>query len=158
MERISWGAIQKTYICRRYAAMTDTFTEKAFDPESRSWKMRYAEPYMTSENDKASGCDGIPIELELHWALSSIGIELQQSSRRRRNTGTNCAVPEYLGNWNMAKGLEKNQSILPIPKKTDPRVCANKQTIALVSYANKVMLKIIKARMEMYVEPEMPDD
>jgi Reverse transcriptase (RNA-dependent DNA polymerase) len=46
---------------------------------------------------------------------------------------------------------------IPIPKKGDSRECANNRTIALISHASKVMLKIIQSRMENHMEREMPD-
>jgi len=46
---------------------------------------------------------------------------------------------------------------IPIPKKGDARECNNNRTISLISHASKVMLKIIQARLEPYVNAELPD-
>ncbi len=44
---------------------------------------------------------------------------------------------------------------VPIPKKGDARECSNIRTIALISHASKVLLKIIQKRMEPYMEQEL---
>ena len=50
----------------------------------------------------------------------------------------------------MATGLEK-VSFIPIPKKGNAKECSNCCTIALISHASKVMLKILQARLQQYV-------
>ena len=55
-------------------------------------------------------------------------------------------MPAYLENSAVATGLEKSV-FLPIPKKGNAKECSNHHTIALVSYASKVMLKILQARL-----------
>ena len=47
--------------------------------------------------------------------------------------------------------------ILFIPKKDSTKECANYQTIALISHASRVMLKILHARLQHYVNQELPD-
>ena len=46
---------------------------------------------------------------------------------------------------------------IPIPKKGNAKECSNYCTIALISHANKVMLKILQARLQQYVNCELPD-
>ena len=46
---------------------------------------------------------------------------------------------------------------IPIPKKTNAKECSNYRTIALISHASKVMLKILQARLQQYVNRELPD-
>ena len=46
---------------------------------------------------------------------------------------------------------------IPIPKKDNVKECSNYRTIALISYASKVMLKILQARLQQYVNRELPD-
>ena len=46
---------------------------------------------------------------------------------------------------------------IPIPKKGNPKECSNYRTIALISHASKVMLKIFQARLQQYVNWELPD-
>ena len=45
---------------------------------------------------------------------------------------------------------------IPIPKKGNAKVCSNYRTIALISHASKVMLKILQARLQQYVNRELP--
>ena len=62
-------------------------------------------------------------------------------------------------NWEnsaVATGLERSVFI-PIPKKGNAKKCSNYCTIALISHARKVMLKILHARLQHYVNQELPD-
>ena len=47
--------------------------------------------------------------------------------------------------------------VFPIPKKGNAKGCSNYCTIALISHASKVMLKILQARLQQYVNRELPD-
>ena len=57
-------------------------------------------------------------------------------------------MPANLENSAVATGLEK--VFIPIPKKGNAKECSNYHTIALVSYASKVMLIILQARLQQY--------
>ena len=46
---------------------------------------------------------------------------------------------------------------IPIPKKGNAKECSNYRTIALISHASKVMLKILQARLQEYMNQELPD-
>ena len=61
-----------------------------------------------------------------------------------------------LENSAVATGREKSVFI-PIPKKGNPKECSNYQTVALISYAIKVMLKSLQARLQQYMNHELPD-
>ena len=61
-----------------------------------------------------------------------------------------------LENSAVATGLEK-VIFIPIPKKGNAKECTNYHTIALVSHARKVMLKILQDRLQQYVNYELPD-
>ena len=51
-----------------------------------------------------------------------------------------------------------NRSVfIPIPKKGNPKECSNYSTIALISHTSKVMLKILQARLQQYMNRELPD-
>ena len=65
-------------------------------------------------------------------------------------------MPASLENSAVATGLEKSVSI-PIPKKGNAKECSNYCTIALISHASIVMLKILQARLQQYVNRELPD-
>ena len=55
----------------------------------------------------------------------------------------------------VATGLEKVS--FPIPRKGNGKECSNYHTIALISQGSKVMLKILQARLQQYVNHELPD-
>ena len=51
----------------------------------------------------------------------------------------------------------KRSIFIPIPKKGNAKECSNDYTIALISHANKVMLKILQARLQQFINREHPD-
>ena len=51
----------------------------------------------------------------------------------------------------------KRSVFIPIPQKVNAKECSNYRTIALISHTNKVMLKILQARLQQYVNWELPD-
>ena len=51
----------------------------------------------------------------------------------------------------------KRSVFIPIPKKDNPKECSNYCTVALISQASKIMLKILQARLQHYVNCELPD-
>ena len=61
-----------------------------------------------------------------------------------------------LENSAVATGLEKSVFI-PIPKKGNAKVCSNYHSVVLISYASKLMLKILQARLQQYKNSELPD-
>ena len=52
---------------------------------------------------------------------------------------------------------KKMSVFIPIPKKGNVKECSNYRTIVLISHASKVMLKILQARSQQYVNRELPD-
>ena len=63
-------------------------------------------------------------------------------------------MPANLENSAVATGLEK---VIPVPKKGNAKECSNYCTVALISHASKVLLKILQARLQQYVNRELPD-
>ena len=59
-------------------------------------------------------------------------------------------MPANLENSAVATGLEK------VSSHSNPKECSNYRTIALISYTSKVMLKILQARLQQYVNRERP--
>ena len=59
-------------------------------------------------------------------------------------------MPANVENSAVATGLEKSVFI-PIPKKSNAKECSNYLTIALISHASKIMLKILQSRLQQYV-------
>jgi len=51
----------------------------------------------------------------------------------------------------------KRSVFIPIPKKGNAKECSNYHTIALISHARKVMLKVFQARLQQYVNRDLPD-
>ena len=51
----------------------------------------------------------------------------------------------------------KRSVFIPIPKKGNDEECSNYHTIVLISHASKVMLKILQARLQQYMNSELPD-
>ena len=51
----------------------------------------------------------------------------------------------------------KGQFLIPIPKKGNAKECSNYHTIALISHGSKVILKILQARLQQYMNHELPD-
>ena len=65
-------------------------------------------------------------------------------------------MPANLENSAVAIGLEK-LSFYSSPKEGNAKECSNYRIIALISHASKVMLKILQARLQQYVNCELPD-
>ena len=65
-------------------------------------------------------------------------------------------MPANLGNSAVAKGLEKAGFHSNL-KEGNAKECSNYHMIALISHASKVMLKILQARLQQYVNHDLPD-
>ena len=65
-------------------------------------------------------------------------------------------MPANLKNSVVATGL-KRSVVIPLPKKGSAKECLTYCTIALISHASKVMLKILQARLKQYMNHELPD-
>ena len=68
--------------------------------------------------------------------------------------------PQYVskfGKLSSGHRTGKGQFFIPIPKKGNAKECSNYHTIAIISHASKVMLKILQARLQQYVNWELPD-
>ena len=61
-----------------------------------------------------------------------------------------CKTQQWLQDW-------ERSLFIPITKKGNAKECSNYHTIALISHASKVMLKILQARLQQYVNCELPD-
>ena len=65
-------------------------------------------------------------------------------------------MPANLENSAVATGLERSV-FTPIPKKGNTKECSNYFTIAHISHTSKVMLKILQAKLQQYMNQELPD-
>ena len=93
--------------------------------------------------NKASGGDGIPVELFQILKVDAVKV-LHSICQQIWKT------PQWPQDW-------KRTVFIPIPKKGNAKACSNYLTIALISHTNKVMLKILQARLQQYVSQELPD-
>ena len=92
--------------------------------------------------NKASGGDGIPVEL--FQILKDDAVKVLHS------------ICQNVENSAVATGLEK-VSFHSNPKERQCKKCSNYHTIALISHTSKVILKILQARLQQYVNRELPD-
>ena len=93
--------------------------------------------------NKASGGDGIPVELSQILKDNAVKVLcsiFQQSWKTQ----------QWPWDW-------KRSIFIPIPKKGNAKECSNYHTVALISHASKVMLKILQVRLQQYVNHEISD-
>ena len=93
--------------------------------------------------NKASGGDGIPVEL--FQILKDDAVKVLYSICQQI-----WKTQQWPQNW-------KRSVFIPIWKKGNAKECSNYCTISLISHASKVMLKILQARLQQYVNSELPD-
>ena len=93
--------------------------------------------------NKARRGDGIPHEL--FQILKDDAAEVLQSIRQQT-----CKTQQWPQDW-------ERSVFIPISKEGNAKECSNYCTIALISQASKVMLKILQARLQQYVNHELPD-
>ena len=111
------------------------------EPDILECKVKWALGSITM--NKANGDDGIPVELfqilkdDAVKVLSSICQQIWKTH-------------QWPQDW-------KRSVFIPSPKKGNVKECSNYCTIALISHARKVMLKMLQARLQQYVNRELPD-
>ena len=93
--------------------------------------------------NKASGCDGIPVEL--FQILKDDAVKVLHSICQQI-----WKTQQWPQDW-------KRSVFIPIPKKANAKECSNYHAIALISHASKVILKILQTRLQKYVKHELPD-
>ena len=93
--------------------------------------------------NKASGGDGIPVELFQILKDDAVKVlhSIFQQIWKTQQWPQDC----------------KRSVFIPIPKKGKAKECSNYLTIAPISHTSKVMLKILQARLQQYVNQELPD-
>ena len=110
------------------------------EPDIPECKVKWALGNITT--NKASGGDGIPVELFQILkddVVKVLHLICQQIWKTQ----------QWPQNW-------KSSVFIPIPKKGNAKECSNYCTIALISHASKVMLKILQARLQQYMNRELP--
>ena len=91
--------------------------------------------------NKAGRCDEIPAEL--FKSLKDDAIKVLHSLCQQI--------------WKTQQWSQDWKILIPIPRKGSTKDCAKHQTVALISHASKVMLKILHARLQYYANQELPD-
>ena len=112
------------------------------EPDILECEVKWALESITT--NKASGDDGIPVELFQILkddAVKVLHLICQQTWKTQQ--------------WNSQDW--KRSVFIPIPKKGNAKACSNYHTIALISHASKVMLNILQARPQQYMNRELPD-
>ena len=104
-------------------------------------KVRWALGSITT--NKASGSDGILVEL--FQILNDDAVKMLHSICKQI-----WKTQQWPQDW-------KRSVFIPIPKKGNAKECSNYRTVALISHAGKIMLKILQARLHQYVNQELPD-
>ena len=94
--------------------------------------------------NKASGGNGIPTELKFQILKDDAVKVLHSICQQIRKT------QQWLQDW-------KRSVFIPISKKGNAKECSNYHTIALISHTSKVMLKVLQARFQQYMNQELLD-
>ena len=111
------------------------------EPDIRECEVKWALESITT--NKASGGDGIPVEpLQI---LKDDAVKVLHSICQHI-----WKTQQWPQDW-------KRSVFIPIPKKGNAKEFSNYHTIALISHASKVMLKFLQARLQQYVNHELPD-
>ena len=132
--------------------MEEVYKNDLYDPDNKDGFFTHLEPDILEcevkwalesiTTNKASGADGIPVEL--FQILKDDAVKVLHSI---------CQQIWKTQQW--PQDWEKSV-FFPIPKKSNAKECSNYCTIALISHASKVMLKILQARLQQYVNCALP--
>ena len=110
------------------------------EPDILECEVKWALRDITTDN--ARGSDGIPVELFQTLEDNTVKVLENYASKLGKLTS----------------GHRTGKCVfIPIPKKDNAKQCYNYCTIALISHASKVMLKILQARLQQYVNCDLPD-
>ena len=109
------------------------------EPDILECEVKWALGSITT--NKASGGDRIPVEL---FQILKVDVKVLHSICQQI-----WKTQQWPQDW-------KRSVFIPIPKKGNAKECSNYHTIALISHASKVMPKILQARLQQYVNHELP--
>ena len=131
----------------------ELYNKDLHDLDSHDGVITHWEPYILEcevkwalgsiTTKKASGGDGISVEL--FQILKDDAVKVLHSICQQV-----CKTQQWPQDW-------KRSVFIPIPKKGNAKECSNYHTIAVISHDSKVMLKILQARLQQYVNHEPPD-
>ena len=111
------------------------------EPDSLECEVKWALGSITM--NKASGVDGIPVEL--FQILKDDAVKVLHSICQQI-----WKTQQWPQDW-------KRSVFILIPKKGNAKECSNYDTVALISHDSKVMLKILQARFQQYLKRRLPD-
>ena len=111
------------------------------EPDILDWEGKWALGSITT--NKASGGDGIPVEL--FQILKDDAVKVLHSICQQI-----WKTQQWPQDW-------KRSVLIPITKRGNAKECSNYRTISLISHASKIRLKILQARLQQYVNHELPD-
>ena len=111
------------------------------EPDILEYEVKWAWNSITM--NKASGGDGIPVEL--FQVIKDHAVKVLHSICQQI-----WKTQQWPQDW-------KRSVFIPIPKKGNAKECSNYHTIAHISHASKVILKVLQARLQQYVNHEFPD-
>ena len=111
------------------------------EPDILECEVKWALESITT--NKASGGDGIPVEL--FQILKDDAVQVLHSICQQI-----WKAQQWPQDW-------KRSVFFPIAKKGNAKECSNYRTIALISHTSKEMFKILQARLQQYVNCELPD-
>ena len=111
------------------------------EPDILECEVKWALGSITT--NKASGCDRILVEL--FQILKDDAVKVLHSICQQI-----WKTQQWPRDW-------KRSVFIPVRKKGNPKECSNYHTIAFISHASKVMLKILQVRLQQYVNCELPD-
>ena len=111
------------------------------EPDILEWEVKWAFGSITT--NKASGADGIPVEL--FQILKDDAVKVLYSICQQI-----WKTQQWLQDW-------KRSVFIPISNKGNTKECSNYCTIALISLSSKEILTILQARLQQYMNRELPD-
>ena len=111
------------------------------EPDILEYEVKWALGSITT--NKAGGGDGIPVEL--FQILKDDAVKVLHSICQQI-----WKTQQWPQDW-------KRSIFIPIPKKENAKECSSYRTIALISHSSKVLLKILQARLQQYMNRELPD-
>ena len=109
------------------------------EPDILEWEVRWALGSITT--NKASGGDGIPAEL--FEILKDDAVKVMHSVYQQI-----WKTQQWPQDW-------KRSVFILVPKKGNAKECSNYRTIALISHTSEIMLKILQARLQQYMNHEL---
>ena len=128
------------------------YTKGLNDPDNHDGVITHLEPYILEwdvkwalisiTTDKASGGDGI--SAELLQLLKDDAIKMLHSTCQQI-----WKTQQWPQDW-------KSSVFIPIPKKVNAKECSNYHAIVLISHASKVILQILQARLQQYMNQKIP--